>query len=59
MAGHHPFSRLTEALPPASRARIEARKEELRADMLLHELRQARAMPQKSVGEACRVKRAA
>ena len=59
MAGHHPFSKLTEALPPASRARIEARKGELRADMLLHELRQARAMTQKSVGEALNVKQPA
>ena len=59
MVGHHPFSRLTEALPPASRARIEARQGELRAEMLLHELRQARAMTQKSVGEALNVKQSA
>ena len=52
MAGHHPFSRLTEALSPASRSRIEARKEELRASMLLHDPRQARAMTQKPDQEA-------
>ena len=55
MAGHHPFAQLTEELAPASRARIEVRKGELRAAMLLHELRQARAMTQKSVGEALNV----
>ena len=55
MAGHHPFAGLTGKLPPASRARIEARKGELRAAMLLHELRQARAMTQKSVGEVLNV----
>ena len=59
MAGHHPFSRLTEKLPPGSRARIEARKGELRASMLLHELRQARAMTQKAVGEALDVQQPA
>ena len=47
MAGHHPFARLTEELSPAGRAR----KGDLRAAMLLHELRQARAMTRKSVGE--------
>ncbi|MDE0522001.1 MAG: XRE family transcriptional regulator [Boseongicola sp.] len=52
MAGHHPFARLTEELPAGSRARIEARKAELRAEMLLHELGQARAMTRKAVGEA-------
>ena len=31
MAGHYPFARLTERLPSASRARIEAQKEALRA----------------------------
>ena len=55
MAGHHPFAQLTEELAPASRARIEVRKGELRAAMLLHELRQARAMTRKSVGEALNV----
>lgn len=52
MAGHHPFARLAAKLPAASRARIEARKAELRAEMLLHELGQARAMTRKAVGEA-------
>ena len=46
MAGHHPISKLKEKLPPGSRALIEARKGELRASMLLHEARQARAMTQ-------------
>ena len=59
MAGHHPFSRLTEKLPPGRRARIKARKGELRASMLLHELRQARAMTQQAVGEALDVQQPA
>ena len=59
MAGHHPFSRLTDSLPPASRTRIEARKGELRDSMLLHELRLARAMTQNSVGASLNVKQPA
>ncbi len=58
-AEHHPFARLTAELSPASRARIEVRKGELRAVMLLHDLRQARTMTQKSVGEALNVNRPA
>lgn len=44
MSGHRAFSRLTEDFPPERRKRIEARKRDIRAAMLLHELRQARAM---------------
>ena len=47
-----PLARLTEALPAGSRARIETRKAELRAETLLHELGQVRAMTRKAVGEA-------
>ncbi len=59
MAGHHPFSKLTDALPPSRRARIEARKGELRESMLLHEVRQARAMTQEAVGTSLNVKQPA
>ena len=38
---------------------MEARKAELRAAMPLHELRQARAMTQKALGEALHVKQPA
>ncbi len=59
MAGHHPISKLEKKLPPESRALIEARKAELRASMLLHEVRQARAMTQQAVGEALDVQQPA
>lgn len=39
MTGRNKFSRLTENLSPERRAKIEARKIELREDMALHELR--------------------
>lgn len=52
MAGHQPFARLRGKLHAGSRAGIAARKAELRAEMLLHELGQARAMTRKAVGEA-------
>ncbi|MCY4167043.1 MAG: XRE family transcriptional regulator [Rhodobacter sp.] len=59
MVGHHSFARLTERLPSASRARIEARKGALRAAMPLHELRRARAMTQRAVGAALDVQQPA
>ena len=40
---------------PERRTRVDARKAELRAAMPLHELRQARAMTQKAVGEVLEV----
>ena len=50
MSGRHPFDDLTKHFTPERRARIDARKAELRAAMPLHELRQARAMTQKCAG---------
>ena len=55
MSGHHSFSGLTKGLSSDRRERIEARKKELRAAMPLHELRQARALTQKTVGEILNV----
>ncbi len=46
MAGHRPFSDLTKRFTPAQRARIEEKKQTLRAEMALHELRQARRITQ-------------
>ena len=51
MSGRHLFDELTKDFTPDRRARVEARKAELRAAMPLHELRQARVMTQKAVGE--------
>ena len=59
MSGHRAFSGLTENFTPERRKRIEARKRELRAAMPLHELRQARAMTQKAVGEVLNVRQPA
>ena len=46
MTGHRPFSELTAKLPAARKERIAARASELRAEMALAELRQARALSQ-------------
>jgi len=55
MSGRHAFDELTEDFPAERRARVDARKSELRAAMALHELRAARAMTQKAVGEILKV----
>ncbi len=55
MTGRSDFRNLTADLTPERRARVEARKAELRAAMPLHELRKARAMTQKAIGEALNV----
>lgn len=49
MTGRHPFRNLTKDLTPARRARIEARKAALRAEMPLHELRRARELTQQEL----------
>lgn len=46
------FSELTKAFSPERRARIEARKAELRPEMDLAELRQALALTQSTLAEA-------
>ena len=55
MSGRQAFDKLTKDFTLERRARVDARKAELRAAMPLHELRQARAMTQKAVGEALKV----
>ena len=59
MSGRHAFNDLTKGFTLERRARVEAKKTELRAAMPLHELRQARAMTQKALGEALNVKQPA
>ena len=59
MSGRNAFHDLTRDFTPERRARVDARKAELRAAMPLHELRQARAMTQKAIGEALNVKQPA
>ena len=55
MTGHREFRDLTKNFTPERRARVEARKAELHAAMPLHELRKARALTQKALGEALNV----
>ena len=55
MSGRKIFSDLTREFTPDRRKRIDAKKTELRATMALHELRKARAMTQKALGEALNV----
>ncbi|MDE0060421.1 MAG: XRE family transcriptional regulator [Defluviicoccus sp.] len=55
MSGRHAFNELTRDFTPERRARVDARKAELRAAMTLHELRRARAMTQKALGQALNV----
>ena len=55
MSGRNTFQDLTKNFTPERRARVDARKAKLRATMPLHELRQARALTQKAIGEALNV----
>lgn len=55
MSGRRPFTDLTQDFSPERRRRVAAKKAELRAAMPLHELRQARALTQKALGETLHV----
>ena len=44
MSGRHPFSDLTKDFTPERRRRIDDMKQDLLAEMPLHELRRARAL---------------
>ncbi len=59
MTGHRSFSELTAKLPPARKERIAARASELRAEMALAELRQARALSQEELARVLGVKQPA
>ena len=59
MSGRNPFEKLTRDFSPKRRARVAACKAELRESMLLHELREARALTQKAMGEDLKVRQPA
>ena len=59
MSGHRPFSELTEHFTPEQRQRIEKKKAEMRAEMALHVVRNARALTQQAIAEALHVKQPA
>ena len=55
MSGRNTFNDLTKHFTPERRTRVDANKAKLRAAMPLHELRQARALTQKAIGETLNV----
>ena len=55
MSGRHPFGELTKDIAPERRRRISAMKQELLAEMPLHELRRARALTQQELAETLHV----
>lgn len=55
MSRHNTFGDLTKDFSPERRARVDAKKKALRAAMPLHELRKARALTQKAIGDALNV----
>ena len=55
MSGRNALKELRKDITPQRRARVEAKKAELRTEMLPNELRQARAMTQRAVGGALNV----
>lgn len=55
----HKFSELQARMSPESRARSDERYRQMRAEMPLHELRQARALSQVKLAETLHVNQAA
>lgn len=59
MTGHHPFKDLTKTFPPDRKARVAARVHELKTEMALAELRQARERSQADLARVLKVKQPA
>lgn len=59
MSGRNDFGKLTREFTATRRARVDARKDEMRSAMALHELRRAREMTQQAIGKALNVKQPA
>ena len=59
MSGHRPFTELTKDFSKERRERIDAMTAAMRAEMPLHQLRQARMITQKDLAEQLRVKQPA
>ena len=55
MSGRHPFKELTKDFTPERRRRIEEMKQELLAEMPLHELRRARDLTQQDLAATLHV----
>jgi hypothetical protein len=59
MTGHHKFSQLTQDFSPARKAKIAAKKAQLKEEMALDELRQALKISQAELAEKLQVKQPA
>ena len=59
MTGKKLFSNLTKNFEPSRRAKIEAKKVELREEMALYELRQAIGISQEQIAELLKVQQPA
>src|SRR5258707_8246957 len=55
MTGHRPFKELTKGFSTERKARVAARVTQLKADMPLHELRQARQRSQEELARELKV----
>ena len=55
MTGHRPFNQLTKGFSADRKRRVAARVIELKADMALHELREAREKSQESLARTLKV----
>ena len=59
MTGHRPFKDLTKRFSPERRARVTAKVAELKTEMVLAELRQARDRSQQELARTLKVKQPA
>jgi transcriptional regulator with XRE-family HTH domain len=59
MSGHHKFSQLTQYASPERKARVAQKTALLKAQMALHELRQARQLSQVQLAELLDVRQPA
>jgi transcriptional regulator with XRE-family HTH domain len=55
MSGHHPFDELTKKFSAKRKARVSERVSELKTEMALAELRQARERSQEELGRVLKV----
>ena len=55
MSGRHPFNELTRDFTPERRQRIDEMKNDLLAEMPLHELRRARELTQRDMAKLLKV----
>ena len=55
MSGHRPFKELTKGFSEARKARVVSRVSELKSEMALHELRQARERSQEELARELKV----